>query len=280
MDLTFYLLVLALTGVLVGFTSGLLGVGGGFIMGPVQFFLMVALGVDPNIAIRVAFGTSLAVILPTAISGAIGHGSRGAVLLKPAILLGSTGFVGGALGAFIATNTPVDLLRILSGILILGSALWMFRTHLPKNQNENNEDLRSSNDLTCLIWGFLGGLSSGILGIGGGVIMVPILTILLKFRIHQAIGTSMAFITLASVGGIIVYILQGLSVSGLPPYSVGYVNLVQFMALALTSIPMVQLGVITSHRLPEKRLRHIFIIVLLYISLKMMGIFEWLNLPL
>jgi len=279
MDLIVYLLILALTGVLVGFTSGLLGVGGGFIMGPVQFFLLVALGVDPNIAIRVAFATSLAVILPTAISGAIGHGRRGAVLLKPAILLGSTGFVGGALGAFIATNTPVNLLRILSGILILGSAMWMFR-NLPENQNENNEDLRSSNDLTYLIWGFLGGLSSGILGIGGGVIMVPILTILLKFRIHKAIGTSMAFITLASVGGIIVYILQGLSVSGLPPYSAGYVNLVQFMALALTSIPMAQLGVITAHRLPGKRLRHIFIIVLFYISLKMMGIFEWLNLPL
>jgi uncharacterized membrane protein YfcA len=277
MDLTIYFLVLALTGVLVGFTSGLLGVGGGFIMGPVQFFLLVSLGLDPNLAIRVAFGTSLAVILPTAISGAWGHSRRGAVLLKPAMLLGSTGFFGGALGAFIATNTPVMFLRIISGIIILASALWMLRSHhTPKR---NKEDQRSSKDRSYLVWGFFGGLSSGLLGIGGGVIMVPILTILLKFRIHQAIGTSMAFITMASLGGIMVYIIQGLSIPGLPPYSAGYVNLVQFVALAGTSIPLAQLGVLTAHKLPGKQLKYLFTMVLIYISLKMMGIFEWLNLP-
>lgn len=277
MDLTVYILVLALTGVLVGFTSGLLGVGGGFIMGPVQFFLLMALGVDPNLAIRVAFGTSLAVILPTAISGAWGHSLRGAVLFKPALLLGSTGFLGGALGAFIATNTPVQFLRIISGIIILASALWMLRSHHTENRDEKNQ--KSPKDPSYLLWGFIGGLSSGLLGIGGGVIMVPILTILLKFRIHQAIGTSMAFITMASLGGIMIYILQGLSTPGLPPYSVGYVNLVQLLALAGTSIPMAQLGVITAHKLPGKQLRYVFILVLFYISLKMLGIFEWLNLP-
>jgi hypothetical protein len=279
MDLTIYLLFLALTGVLVGFTSGLLGVGGGFIMGPVQFFLLVALGVDPNLAIRVAFGTSLAVILPTAISGAWGHSRRGAVLIKPALFLGVTGFLGGIMGAFIATNTPVQFLRILSGIVIMASALWMIRSQRSKS-NEEEDDQEPPKDQSFLIWGFIGGLSSGVLGIGGGVIMVPILTILLKFRIHQAIGTSMAFITMASLGGIMVYILQGLAIPGLPPYSVGYVNLVQLVALAGTSIPMAQVGVITAHKLPGKQLRYVFILVLIYISLKMMGIFEWLNLPL
>lgn len=277
MDLTVYLLVLALTGVLVGFTSGLLGVGGGFIMGPVQFFLLMALGVDPNLAIRIAFGTSLAVILPTAISGAWGHSRRGAVLFKPAMILGSAGFFGGTIGAFIATNTPVEFLRILSGIVILASALWMLSSH----QSENaNDDQGSSKDRYYLLYGFLGGLTSGLLGIGGGVIIVPLLIILFKFRIHQAIGTSMVFITMASLGGIMIYILQGLSVPGLPPYSLGYVNLVQLVALAGTSIPLAQLGVITAHRLPEKQLRYLFIMILIYISLRMMGIFEWLNLPL
>ncbi len=278
MDLVAYLLVLALTGVLVGFTSGLLGVGGGFIMGPVQFFLLMVLGVDPNLAIRIAFGTSLAVILPTAISGAWGHGRRGAVLIKPAMFLGFAGFFGGTIGAFIATNSPVQFLRIVSGIIILASALWMLKSHPPEN-GKGNDGQGSSKDLYYLLWGFIGGLSSGLLGIGGGVVMVPILTILLKFRIHQAIGTSMAFIIMASLGGILVYISQGLSVPGLPPYSLGYINLVQLVALAGTSIPMAQLGVLTAHRLPGKQLRYLFIIILIYISLKMMGIFEWLNLP-
>lgn len=73
----------------------------------------MALGVDPNIAIRVAFGTSLAVILPTTISGAWGHKRKGAVLIRPALIMGITGFIGGLLGALLATNTPVEVLRII-----------------------------------------------------------------------------------------------------------------------------------------------------------------------
>ncbi|MEG3225357.1 MAG: hypothetical protein BME94_07565 [Methanobacteriales archaeon Met13] len=274
MDIIIYISILLLTGVFVGFTSGLLGVGGGFIMGPVQFFLLVVIGVDPNIAIRVAFGTSLAVILPTAISGALGHRRKGAVLLRPALLLGSMGFIGGALGALMATNTPVEVLRIISGVLILISAIWMLKSHSSEIEGE-----RSKKDIAYLFWGFIGGVSSGLLGIGGGVIMVPILAILLRFEIHKAIGTSTAFIILASVGGIVVYITQGLSVPGLPPYSWGYVNLVQLVVLAGASIPLAQLGVIAAHKIPAKQLKYIFVAILIYIALKMMGLFEWLNFP-
>ncbi|HMK53339.1 MAG TPA: sulfite exporter TauE/SafE family protein, partial [Methanobacteriaceae archaeon] len=163
MDIIVYLTVLLLTGVFVGFTSGLLGVGGGFIMGPVQFFLLIAMGVDPNIAIRVAFATSLAVILPTAISGALGHNRRGAVLLRPAVLLGSAGFIGGALGALTATNMSADILRIISGVLILISAAWMLKSHSSESVVET-----SNKDCWYLFWGFIGGISSGLLGIGGG----------------------------------------------------------------------------------------------------------------
>jgi uncharacterized membrane protein YfcA len=275
MDLTFYLAILLLTGLMVGFFSGLLGVGGGFIMGPVQFFLLTSLGVDSTIAIRVAFGTSLAVILPTALSGAIGHRRKGAVFLRPALLMGTTGFLGGIIGALMATSAPAELLRIVSGIVILLSALWMLRDHDTMVKAEV-----SHLDRSYLFWGFVGGLSSGILGIGGGVIMVPVLAILLRFEIHKAIGTSTVFIIIASLGGVLVYVLQGLTVPGLPPYSIGYVNMIQLVALAATSIPLAQLGVKIAHKIPEKELKYIFVVVLIYMSFKMIGVFEWLNLPL
>lgn len=243
-------------------------------MVPVQFFLLTSMGVDPNTALRVSFATSLAVILPTAISGALGHWKRGAVVLKPAILLGVTGFAGAFLGALVTSNSPAEILRIIFGALAIFSAFWMLKSKYP----EGEEKITGSN-FPYFSWGFIGGFSSGLLGIGGGVIMVPILAILLKFRIHKAIGTSITFIIFASLGGILAYILTGQYSTDLPPYSVGYVNLVQLVILAGASIPMARVGVKAAHKLPDEKLRYIFVALLLYIALKMIGVFDWLNLP-
>lgn len=65
---TIYIFYLLLTGIGVGLVSGMLGVGGCFIMVPIQFFILKAIGIDPTIAIRVAFGANLLVVLPTALS--------------------------------------------------------------------------------------------------------------------------------------------------------------------------------------------------------------------
>jgi len=275
MELVIYLLILLSTGAFVGFASGLLGIGGGFIMVPVQFFLLTVMGADPDTALRVSFATSLTVILPTALSGALGHWRRGAVMVVPAILLGLAGLMGGVFGAGISSNTPAAILSFIFGLLALFSALWMLGSRYPKIKKNPSNSKES-----YLFWGFLGGFSSGLLGIGGGVVMVPILNLLLRFPIHKAIGTSTAFIVFASIGGILTYIFTGMNATGLPSYSLGYVNLLQFAALAGTSIPMARIGVKAAHRLPDKELKYIFAALLIYIALKMMGVFEWLNLPL
>ena len=88
-----------------------------------------------------------------------------------------------------------------------------------------------------------------------------------------------AMMIFTSIGGTISYMLDGLNVSGLPPYSIGYVNLLQWILLAGTSVPMAQVGVRAAHRLPAKKLKYIFIAVMIYMALKMIGVFSWLNLP-
>jgi uncharacterized protein len=274
MEFIIYILILLSTGVLVGFASGLLGVGGGFIMVPVQFFLLTSMGVDPNTAIRVAFATSLAVILPTAISGALGHWRHGAVLIWPALLLGTTGLTGGILGAIIASHSPANILSMIFGLLAFFSAFWMFRSRY-----YDIKEIVNHSSFSYLLWGFIGGFTSGLLGIGGGIIMVPILTILLRFPIHKAIGTSTTFIIFASIGGVLTYVIIGMNVGDLPPYSLGYVNLVQFVALASVSIPLARLGVKTAHNLPDTQLRYLFAALLIYIALKMIGVFGWIHLP-
>jgi uncharacterized membrane protein YfcA len=82
----------------------------------------------------------------------------------------------------------------------------------------------------------------------------------------------------SSIGGVIGYAVNGLGVEGLPAYSIGYVNLVSWLALAVTSVPMAQVGAMAAHRLPAKELKYVFIAVMVYMGLKMIGVFGWLGL--
>ncbi len=110
--------------------------------------------------------------------------------------------------------------------------------------------------------------------------MVPIMVLALGFSMHQAVGTSTAMMLFTATSGCASFVAHGIGVEGLPPYSLGYVNLAAWAALALTSVPMAQAGVKLAHRLPPQRLKLVFIIVMLYMGLKMIGIFGWLGLPL
>ncbi|MEN4017527.1 MAG: sulfite exporter TauE/SafE family protein [Methanobacterium sp.] len=263
----FYLIVLLITGAGIGFASGLLGIGGGFIMVPIQYWLLTSMGIDPTIAIRVSLGTSLAVILPTALSSAYGHYRKNAVLLKPAAYLAVTGIMGGIMGGTIASNVPGDVLTFVFGAAALIAAVWMI---ISIKSKVNGKPKTST--LYYIAGGLFVGLMSGLLGVGGGFIIVPFMVILMKYGIHKSIGTSTAVIVFTSTGGIISYVFNGIGVYGLPPYSLGYVNLLQFAILACTSIPIAQLGVKISHNLPSKQLNYIFTIILIYVGLKMMGI--------
>ena len=102
----------------------------------------------------------------------------------------------------------------------------------------------------------------------GGIVLVHIMVIILGFRMIDAVGTSTLIIIFTSIGGIIAYILNGLYVPDLPPYSLGYINLLQFALLAVASVPISQLGVLAAHKMPEKQLRYIFVVLLLYMVLK------------
>jgi uncharacterized membrane protein YfcA len=101
----------------------------------------------------------------------------------------------------------------------------------------------------------------------------------LKFRMHCAVGTSLAMIIFTSIGGALGYLLNGLSVPNLPSLSIGYVNLLACACLAVTSIPIAQLGARTAHKLPETQLRYAFTALMLYIAVRMVGVFDWLELP-
>ncbi|MEA4957756.1 hypothetical protein SDC9_33949 [bioreactor metagenome] len=320
-----YIILLMIIGIFAGILSGLLGIGGGFLMVPLQYFLLTSMGIDPDLALRISLGTSLAIIIPTAISGAYSHQRESKGLLKIGIILGIFGMFGGILGGITSSHLPFDILGSILGFFLIFTSIFMiFSRNLSKNKNninsknsekfsnnselentmlknennnyeklnnsfpiENNDFKKLNNNLECennqinennpnpslklsIIFGTLVGFSSGLLGIGGGVFLVPIL-IFLGFSLRKSIALSSIFISLTAIGGTLSYIFSGFGVNNLP-YSLGYINLVNFGVIITFSVPMAYLGAKLVYKIPEKRLNQIFAILLIYMGIKMLGL--------
>jgi len=267
-----YVLILLGAGLCAGFASGLLGIGSSFIITPIQYEIYLAMGLPADTAIKMAFGTTMLVILPTAISGAWRHTQKGAVRWKTAIIMGSCSLLGAFGGASLATKLPGLWLKIAFGVVIIAASVRMFTA-----RTQPTEQKPQDNVWAWAAWAIPAGLISGLVGIGGGMVLVPVMNMALKFKLHNAVATSLAAIIFTSLGGALGYIINGLNVPNLPSYSLGYAYLPSWLVLAVSTITMAQVGAIVAHRLPARQLGYIFAVVLLYVGLRMLGVFEFLG---
>lgn len=262
-----YIGILIFTGAFTGVISGLLGVGGGFIIFPVQYWLLQGTGLHPDLAIRIALGTSLFVILLNAISVTLKYQRKQAVLWRQATLMGIFGSTASFGGAAVASYLPASVLSTIFGVVVILGALRMYKT----STVEEKEEI-SSNKLSYAFAGILIGFFSGLLGIGGGVIGIPIMLIFLHFDLLKAIGTSAAVIIFTSLGGSLGYIINGWGQPGLPPYSLGYINLLNWILLAVPGFLAARRGADIAHMVNPEYLKHLFVLLMVYVGLKMIGI--------
>ena len=269
-----HIVILLATGTVVGFASGLLGLGGAFIMTPMQYLVFTDMGLPVDTAIKLAFGTNLLVVLPTAASGAWRHHRVGMVYWRAAVIIGISSGVFAIIGATLAAYLDGEKLKIAYGAIVLLTAIRMLIARQPRTVRE-----MVSNQWIWIAWAVPVGLLSGIFGIGGAIVMIPVMVLALRFKMHNAVGTSLAVMIFTSVGGIIGYIVNGIGVPDRPPYSIGYVNLPSWFILVLTSVGMAQVGAMISHRLSVVYLKYIFVVVMFYMGLKMIEVFEWLGWP-
>jgi len=269
------IIILIATGAFAGFAGGMLGLGGAFIMTPLQYIVYTNLGLKPDVAIMTAFGTSLMVVLTTAISGAWRHHKNGEVNWKVAVVMGSSGLAFGLIGATLASYIPGAALKITFGVIGIASCIRMFLS-----TRERSEAEPVKKPWIWAVWAIPIGLLSGLLGVGGGILMIPVMVVALKFRMHQAVANSLAVMIITSIGGIVGYIISGIGVAGRLPHSIGYIDPLSWVLLAVPAALMAQVGAIASHHISRKWLTYIFIVVLLYFGLRMIGVFEWLGWPL
>jgi uncharacterized membrane protein YfcA len=248
-------LAMLLTGVVGGLLAGLLGVGGGIVIVPVLDTALQLTGVDPAIRMHVAVATSLAVIIPTSISSTRAHRARGALDRTLVRQWGPWMFAGALLGgALAALFGVVALLVAVKMILPLHNAL--ISKEIPRGL------------LAPAIPLGIGSLSS-MLGIGGGTLSVPVLT-LMNQPIHRAVGTAALFGLLIGLPGAFGYVVSGWGDPRLPPGSLGYVNVIGLALIAPVSVLVAPIGARLAHRLDKRQLSVAFGLFLLLVAVRML----------
>ena len=254
-----------LLGSAAGFLAGLLGIGGGIILVPLFLWAFEVSGFAPEILVHTAFGTSLAIIIPTAVSSTMGHRKRGNVEWHQVVHLCLGGFFGAICGASLASLLSGDWLKGFFGVMqvIVAIKLFVFRPRLPPERS----DSVALGQLLAV--GFAGGVFSAFFGVGGGVISVPLMVIALRFPIHLAVGNSSALIVISSLSGALSYVYYGWGAGILPPFSFGYVNLLVFVLVAPFTIGMARLGVRVASRTSHDKLVRVFAILLVFVGLRM-----------
>ena len=219
-------------GLVSGVLAGLFGVGGGVLMTP---GIQVLLGAPPIVALA----TPLPAIFPTALAGALAY-RRGAELdTRAAGWLVGPGLVGAALGAWLTDHVDTTPLLLATALLLGWQAVAIIREARRRGRREGRE-------ATAPILGGIGavaGFVSGLLGIGGGLVMVPLLVGWLGMPLKRALGTSLLVIVALVVPGTIVHA------------ALGHIDWAICLALMVGGVPGARLGAALALRAKERTLR-------------------------
>ena len=254
--------LLLCAGLLAGLVSGLLGVGGGIVLVPVLEALLGTIGVPAEWRMHVAVATSMSTIIPTAIASSRAHHVRGATDWN-LIRRWAPGLVaGGLIGSVLAARAGGSVLTGLFGLVALLIAVkmylpfdhWQIRKQLPLGLGGN------------LISGFIATISA-MLGIGGGMLGVPAMTLLGK-PLHQAVGTAALFGVLIGVPATLGY-LSARPAIALPGLTVGLVSVLGFALIAPASVLMAPQGAKLAHSLSRRALSQAFAALLFVVAIRM-----------
>ena len=256
------LLALAATasGVVSGLLAGVFGIGGGAVLVPVFYQALGFYGVDESVRMHLSVGSSLAIIVPTAIRSFTAHRARGAVdmaLLRSFLIPVPVGVV---LASLTAAHISSEGLRIIFACLALAVAIRLLF---------NRDSWRLGTDLPGNPWraiiGVVIGYFSTLMGIGGGVLNNTFMSLYGR-SMHQAVATSSGVGVLIAIPGTIGYIWAGWGDPLLPAASTGYINWVAVALIIPIAIVITPYGVRIAHWLSKRHLEIGFGLFLLFVS--------------
>jgi len=248
-------------GFVTGILAGLFGIGGGAVIVPVLFEVFRLVGVPEAVRMQLCIGTSLAIIVPTAVTSYRAHKARGFVLREVIRRWALPSMAGVAVGSALAALAPPDMFKaafvviacLIAAKLLVGGGRWVLGTELPGAAAMTG-------------YGFAIGLGSSLMGIAGGSLVTMTLTLYGK-PIHNAVATAAGLGVPITLAGTIGYVLAGLlHQAQLPPLSVGFVSLIGVVLVAPISSWVAPLGARLAHRLPKRKLEIAFGLFLVLVA--------------
>jgi uncharacterized membrane protein YfcA len=265
--------ILAGTGFTAGFLGSMLGIGGGFMIVPI---LTLALGIP----IQYAIGSSLVSIVINACTATGVYIRKHMTNLKLGLLLACTLVPGAVVGAFLGAKLSSTALSIIFGVLMLYVAYSMIpkkprklteeQVEAQKLVSEKSHDRHAWLDdsyfdpavneeisyqvhrpVTGMVTGFFGGVLSSMLGVGGGIINVPVMNQLMKVPVKATIATSSLLLCFTTMTGSLIYAYNGYVL----PYLIAPLCISVFIGA--------RLGATIAHRVHGKVLTMVFAIFLI-----------------
>lgn len=251
----------------VGVFAAMVGVGGGVFIVPVLTLIY-------DFKTPEAIGTSLAMIIFTSIFSTVSYSRQRRIDYKFGLILSVATIPGAIVGALAVNIIDKNQLGLIFGIFLIFVALRMLITYdfgKQKSKPKKTDRLwhRKISDSAGTVFeyysdlkkgfplSFFGGFFSGLLGIGGGVVMVPIMHFLMDFPMHLAVATSMFIMIFTSLSGSYIHLIQG------------NVHVEYMILLCIGIIFGTQIGAYASKRASGKNLRRIFGIIVILVSILM-----------
>jgi len=244
-------LLLVIFGFFIGILASMTGVGGGVFIVPILTFFY-------DFRVNSATGTSLTAIIFTAIASTINYARQKRIYYKTGLLLAVTAAPGAYLGGWIAKITQEQLLGLIFGVFLILVATRMIVSLARRKEADKTLPAKTDAELVRsgkiiiigVALGFFGGFASGLLGIGGGTLIVPIMAFALGMPIHLATATSMFTMIFTATSGVAEY------------YQAGLVNFPIALLFAAGTVVGAQVGAFTSKKISNRNLTVIFSIML------------------
>jgi uncharacterized membrane protein YfcA len=260
-ELIWLAVAIVIGGVVTGILAGLFGIGGGAVIVPVLYEVFRLLNVPEEVRMQLCVGTSIAIIVPTAIRSYLTHRAKGLVIPNVIRLWALPAVIGVGCGAAIAAFAPPAVFKIafvvIAGFIaikfLFAGDRWNLGTDLPGT-------------VPMTIYGFVIGLAGSLMGVSGGSLSNIVLTLYGK-PIHNAVATSSGLGVPITIVGTIGYILAGLPHHALlPPFSLGFVSLIGLVVMAPVSSLTAPYGARLAHTLSRRTLEITFSCFLLLVS--------------